>query len=284
MINTLQTSVGVLQATTAFIGVGVASGVALSATNLYQTLKLRKEIQDLRLDLKDGFLDIKEILYLQQADVIDYLDKIANNIEFKAHRTILSCAYGRFIQSLNIIKNSARQNDISIRNTDLSHARNILHNSLADYNNPLLFSETNPPGVLRRKECSWAIDQTITMTHHLQGACDVVQDRLEDLKNKICQDLLTVVEACKTENELDFIFPELVRIVNQDLMILGLWKDQTKWINELSKEERQEFLEMKMTDANEPNINEENFDSNEIHEQLLYNTIKPKSHFNSTCK
>jgi len=36
----LQTTVGVLQATTAVIGVGTTAGVALSAVNLHQTLKL----------------------------------------------------------------------------------------------------------------------------------------------------------------------------------------------------------------------------------------------------
>lgn len=37
----VQASLGVLQTTTAVIGVGTVAGVALSAVNLWQTLKLR---------------------------------------------------------------------------------------------------------------------------------------------------------------------------------------------------------------------------------------------------
>ncbi|MHC5832575.1 MAG: hypothetical protein ACYT04_95505, partial [Nostoc sp.] len=43
-LQTIQTSLGVLQATTALIGVGTVAGVALTAVNLHQTLKLRKEV------------------------------------------------------------------------------------------------------------------------------------------------------------------------------------------------------------------------------------------------
>ncbi|MHC5827784.1 MAG: hypothetical protein ACYT04_70845, partial [Nostoc sp.] len=44
-LQTMQTSLGVLQATTALIGVGTVAGVALTAVNLHQTLKLRKEVE-----------------------------------------------------------------------------------------------------------------------------------------------------------------------------------------------------------------------------------------------
>lgn len=55
-LQALQTSVGILQATTAVIGVGVAAGVALSAVNLYQTLKLRKAVEKLELKVEMGLL------------------------------------------------------------------------------------------------------------------------------------------------------------------------------------------------------------------------------------
>jgi hypothetical protein len=61
-LNTLQNNVGVLQATTALIGVGSVAGVVLSAVNLYQTLKLREDIKQLRLEVKDGFFDLKKAL------------------------------------------------------------------------------------------------------------------------------------------------------------------------------------------------------------------------------
>ena len=40
-LNAIQSSLGVLQATTALIGVGTVTSVVLSAVNLHQTLKLR---------------------------------------------------------------------------------------------------------------------------------------------------------------------------------------------------------------------------------------------------
>lgn len=39
-----------------------------------------------------------------------------------------------------------------------------------------------------------------------------MSDRLSHLQDKIRQDALTVIERCETEDELDFLFPELTRI------------------------------------------------------------------------
>jgi uncharacterized protein (UPF0254 family) len=43
-----------LQATTALIGVGTLAGVGLGAVNLHQTLKLRKEVEQMRFEIKNG--------------------------------------------------------------------------------------------------------------------------------------------------------------------------------------------------------------------------------------
>ena len=58
-LQALQTSVGVLQATTALIGVGTVATIALSAINLQQTLKLREDVKQMRLEVKNGFIDLK---------------------------------------------------------------------------------------------------------------------------------------------------------------------------------------------------------------------------------
>lgn len=47
MLDALRGDVGVLQATTNLIGVGAIAGVALSAVNLQQTLKLREDVRNL---------------------------------------------------------------------------------------------------------------------------------------------------------------------------------------------------------------------------------------------
>lgn len=58
----MQSTLGVLQASTAVIGVGTAVGVGLAAVNLWQTFKLRKDVKQLRLEVKDGFIDLKVAL------------------------------------------------------------------------------------------------------------------------------------------------------------------------------------------------------------------------------
>lgn len=68
-LKSLSTSVVTLQATTAVIGVGVAAGVALSAVNLWQTLKLREDVRQLKLEVKDGFIDLKQALKDQGIEI-----------------------------------------------------------------------------------------------------------------------------------------------------------------------------------------------------------------------
>ncbi|NEP41721.1 MAG: hypothetical protein F6K35_21795, partial [Okeania sp. SIO2H7] len=46
-LNSVQSSLGVLQTTTALIGVGTVAGAVLSAVNLHQTLKLREDVKQL---------------------------------------------------------------------------------------------------------------------------------------------------------------------------------------------------------------------------------------------
>ncbi|MEB3188911.1 MAG: hypothetical protein VKL42_01035 [Snowella sp.] len=284
MLDTLQASVGVLQATTALIGVGTIAGVALSAVNLQQTLKLREDVRNLRLEVKDGFVDLKKALNLNQADIINRLDQMENNIEFRQHRTVLVQAYGQFIQSLIFLKNSLQHPDFNARNAGISNVQLMLNNSLAAYNNPLLFEETSIPGKMRRKECSWAIDQAITMTYQLQSAYEVVSDRIDKLQSKIRQDLFSLISACQSEDEIEFVFPEVMRICNHDLVTLETWKNQINWIDSLSLEERKDLLNLSIAtsdiaDAERLDANERAINLSQPPEQLFYESIKTRSHF-----
>jgi hypothetical protein len=77
MFNQLSRSVSLLQSTTAIIGVGTAATVALSAVNLWQTIKLRQKIAELRTEVRDGFLDLKESLKVHNAELIEHIDQVA---------------------------------------------------------------------------------------------------------------------------------------------------------------------------------------------------------------
>jgi hypothetical protein len=284
MLDALRGDVGVLQATTNLIGVGAIAGVALSAVNLQQTLKLREDVRNLRLEVKDGFVDLKQALHLNQAEILNRLDQMEKNIEFSQHRIVLVQAYGQFTHSLGILKDSLKLPDVTSRNTGINYAREMLNNSLAAYNNPLLFEDTNIPGKIRRKECSWAIDQAITMTYQLQDASELVSDRIDKLQGKIRQDLFSLISACQSEDEIEFMFPEVMRICNHDLVTLETWKNQINWINSLSLGERKELLNSNIVnsdtvDAEILEVNEGSIDLAQPAEQLFYESIKPRSHF-----
>ncbi|MEH2375249.1 hypothetical protein [Nostoc sp.] len=81
-LKTIQTNLGVLQATTALIGVGTIAGVALTAVNLHQTLKLRNEVEQMRLEVKNGFIDLKQALKDQGVEIRQIIEQVAQDIKF----------------------------------------------------------------------------------------------------------------------------------------------------------------------------------------------------------
>jgi hypothetical protein len=236
-LGSIQSSLGILQASTAFIGVGVVATTALSAVNLWQTLKLKKEVQQLRVEVKDGFIDLKQALRNQGVEIIQHINQVAEDIEFKQHRLEYIKAYARFIEAYKLIKTATSLEDLTARNIDLANARQTLGESLAIYNSPHLLSETSAPGKLRRYECAWAIEQTMALTYQLQNEPNALKNHLLSLQAKIRQDSIDVIESCKSEEELDFIFPEITYIYNHDLAALEAWQYQMDWLIALPADE-----------------------------------------------
>jgi hypothetical protein len=279
--QSLQASVGILQASTAVIGVGVAAGVALSAVNLYQTMKLREDIKQLRLEVKDGFIDLKKALKDQGTEIIQRIEEVAQDVEFRNHRTILALAYGRFNQAIYCLRDAVKLQNENQRNAQINLAKGMLFESLAAYETPELVENTSAAGRLRRRECAWAIDQTLTMTYQLQGAYDVVSDRLSHLQDKIRQDSLNVIERIETEDELDFLFPELTRIHDHDLAVLESWQNHVDWMRSLPPSELQLLQSADFDNSEVPVNSDTNTDTTALAappEQLLYENFKQKSH------
>ncbi|NEU76881.1 hypothetical protein PI95_031380 [Hassallia byssoidea VB512170] len=281
ILGALQNSVGVLQATTAVIGVGTVAGLALSAVNLHQTLKLREDVKQLRLEVKDGFIDMKQALKDQGAEILKHIDQVAQDIEFKHHCTILTQAYGHFIEAVNWLQNTLKLPDATDRNAAFVGVEGMLRKALADYNNPQIYKDTCVAGRLRRLECAWAIDQTITLTYQLRGAFEVVSDRLSHLQNKVHQDTLTLIDLCKTDDELDFLFPEIVRIYEHDLAVLNSWQNDVNWKRSLPPSEIK-LLQSADFDTSEVTVGSyaiahATADSIPL-ELLLYENLKQKSH------
>ena len=276
-LQTLQNSMVVLQSTTALIGVGTVASVALSAVNLHQTLKLREDVKHLRLEVKDGFIDLKKALKDQGTEIIKRIDQVAQDVEYQHHRTILVQAYGRYMQALICLKDALKLPDTNLINAQIGTARGMLYEALADYNNPLLFRETCPVGQLRRKECAWAIDQAITTTYQLQDAYEVVSDRLSHLQHQIRQDSLNIIDCCD-EDELDFLFPEIQRIHDHDLAVLNSWQNHVDWKRSLSPEDAKMLLSSDFC-SSDTNAKETITALVAPPEQLLYENLKQKSHF-----
>lgn len=281
MLDDVLNSVAVLQGTTALIGVGTIAGVGLSAVNIWQTLKLREDIKQLRLEVKDGFIDLKRALHDQSAEILQRIDRMAEDIEFRHHRTILSQSYGEFIQAINWLKNALKSEDSNTRNSALSGVENMLHHALANYNNPALYQQTSAAGQLRRMECSWVIDQTITTIYQIRGEHQVVSARLSDLRRKIRDNAVQLIELCECDNELDFLFPEIMRIHTQDLALLESWQNQVEWIKDRSPSELQELASLELP-AEENSAATANTNPAEPPVELsFYETIKQKSHYDS---
>jgi hypothetical protein len=279
-LQTLQNSVGVIQATTAVIGLGTVAGVALSAVNLHQTLKLREDIKQLRLEVKDGFIDIKKALKDQEAEIIQRIDEVAHDIKFEMHRKKLVEAYGIFTQAMERFRSALRLQNLNLWNSEINSARDMLFQALAVYDNPHLLEGTCSAGQLRRQECVWAIEQGITTTFQIQGAYEMVSHRLLHLQDKIRQDSLTVIERCVSDEELDFLFPEITLIHSHDLPVLESWQNHVDWIQTLSPDDRQQLASSDISLADGlDSSNEEPTIVAEPEEQLLYENLKQKSHY-----
>jgi predicted GNAT family N-acyltransferase len=279
-LNSLSATVGILSASTAVIGVAVVATAALSAVNLHQTLKMREDIKELKLTVTQGFISIEALLKDQKAEVVAEIKLLADSISFQQHRLILSQAYQKFNQAQKLIQNALLMEDKHTRNSTLTSAQHILANALADYNNPDLFNATCAVGYLRRVECAWAIEQTISLTYQLLNEPASVSNSLSHLQERIRQDIFTVIERC-TKDEIDFIFPEITRIYNQDLAVLNSWQNQVDWMLSLSADERKQLASLNMETTPVSTTQEEVSIVAEPEEMALYQNLQQKSHFKS---
>lgn len=286
MLDTLQRSVAVLQGTTAVIGVGTFAGVALSGVNLYQTLKIRKSLQklDQKIDLKiDQVLDK---ISSESEDIKQRIDQVAQDVEFKIHRTILDQAYGRFQQSIRSLKNILEIQDSHSRLSNLVNIYGTLNQALADYKNPQIYNQnTNAPGRLRRYECAWQMEQAMAMIFIWKGEFGAASSQMQQLRDNIDQDIWDILSCCESEEELDFIYPELMRIHTQDLPAIAGWHAQVDYLKTAPKEELEAIKNLVNTEespqetlAASPN-NELIEQNNELIEQTQYEQLKNTSHF-----
>jgi len=276
--QSLQASIGVLQTTTAIIGVGVAATAALSAVNLYQTLKLRKAVERLEMKVDQGFLDVKQALADQGQEIIVVVGQAVQDVNFEQHRVTLIRAYGLFTKALNRLSSAVQIKDLSRRNAEIDGARGMLYAAHADYTNPQLLAEVSAPAKLRRFECAWIIEQAIIATYQLQEEFSVSGHRIEALQEEMKGNLLDVIETSASIEDLEFIFPEIIRINNHDLLLLQNWKYNLNWMDSLPESDLKQLQSSdylgKTVNAKEDCI----VSFEKLPEQLFYEDFLKKSH------
>ncbi|MEG4090285.1 hypothetical protein [Microcoleus sp. Pol12B4] len=282
----VQATLGVLQATTAVIGVGTFAGVALSAVNLHQTLKLKKAVERLDVKVEKGFIDLQELVKGESAEIKKLIAEVVADIKFNSHRLVLVRAYGLFNQAIQRMRSALQVQDINGRNAEIVEARGMLFKALADYTNPHLLEETCAAGQLRRLECSWAIEQSIIGTYQVQNEFGAAGDRLSQLQQQIRQDGLRIIDACDSDDELDFLFPEITRIHNHDLAALDIWLNQIEWTKALPQSELKQLESADFSKSDLAFMGDKNSAKTALaipDEQLFYENLRPKSHFYALC-
>ncbi len=280
MLNCLKINLAVMQATAAVIGIGAVSNTVLSAVNFDQVLKIREEAKHQKLKIKDGFIDLRHILKDQGVEVIQQIFKVAHDSNFEMHRQKLVNGYDLFSKAVKRCQSALTLPDLKLRNSEISSSRDMLFEALKIYDDCSLLDGLSSAGKLRLMECAWAIDLAIGLTFQLQRAHNTVSSRLKELQSKIRQDILTVVKGCESASELDFLFPEVTRILGHDLSVIEFWHNEIDWMQTLSPKEQHQL-------ANLDKLSSSDTLKSSIHttfeiltaEPSLYESLKQKSHF-----
>ena len=279
MLNSLKINLAVMQATAAVIGVESVSGKVLSAVNLEQILKFKEEAKHQRLKIKDGFIDLRHILKDTGVEVIQQIYKVAHDSNFEIHRQQLVNGYDIFSKGIKCCQSALTLPDVKLRNSEINSAREQLFEALKVYDNSSLLEGLCSAAQIRKMECVWAIEQAIALTFQLQRAYDMVSSRLRGLQSKIRQDCLTAVKQCQSEPELDFLFPEVTRILGHDLSAIEFWHQEVDWMQTLSPKDQNQLASLDQLNADHLKSSMQTTFTIVAAEHSLYENLKQKSHF-----
>ncbi len=279
MLNSLKINLAVMQATAPVIGVDSVSGKVLSAVNLEQILKFKEEAKHQRLKIKEGFIDLRHILKDMGVEVIQQIYKVAHDSNFEIHRQQLVNGYDIFSKGIKRCQSALTLPEVKLRNSEINSAREQLFEALKVYDNSSLLEGLCSAAQIRKMECVWAIEQAIALTFQLQRAYDMASDRLRELQSKIRQDCLTVVKQCQSEPELDFLFPELTRILGHDLSVIEFWHQEVDWMQTLSPKDQNQLASLDQLNADHLKSSMQTTFTIVAAEHSLYENLKQKSHF-----
>ncbi len=104
---------------------------------------------------------------------------------------------------------------------------------------------------------------------------------MKQLQDKICKDAFIVIKRCESHKELDFLFPELTRIHNHDLVLIDLWQNHLDWVKSLPPSELKLLNSADFNNTVIPEITQKLTFSQIPEEQLIYENLAEKSDFYS---
>ena len=148
-IKALSVSLTTIQSMTALIGVGTVAIGALTAANLWQTLKLKEDVRRMRVEVREGFIDLRQVISDQGTELAEHIQQVSEDVEFRAHRTILARAYGLFKKAMNRLASAVTMQDLSLRSDEIKSARDMLFQALSDYDNSQLMSGIGAAAYIR---------------------------------------------------------------------------------------------------------------------------------------
>lgn len=113
----------------------------------------------------------------------------------------------------------------------------------------------------------------------MQDELSAVSDRLSFLQDKIRTNCVTIIENCNSQDELEFIYPEISRIHDHDIMILESWQNQTDCMRSLPSQELKLLQSSNFADYNPNAINTKSASITvtlELPELILYQELLKK--------
>ena len=251
--------------------VTVPFGIMLGVAQMFQTHRGFQKTYQMIETLQQTLQQSLEVLQTTTATILQCINQKA----FDDRRRELERAYARFAEATKLVGLALECQNVNARDNYLADAVQTMSESLAIYNDPSLLPEMDAAGKLRRFECAWKIEQTIALVFQLQNEPIAASKCISDLQNKIKQNSLSVVTACESQAELDFIFPKITRIHHQDLQVLEVWQTQIDVMQALSSSELQQL----------PNLSVEEFETIEPEilqippEEALYETLRSQTDF-----
>jgi tetratricopeptide (TPR) repeat protein len=237
MLSTIQSSIGAL-------GLVSVLGCALSAVNVYQLVRVRKDLNNLEKKLESGFEGMQ--FFISRG-----FNDLSSNLEIKQ----LSLAYSQYRKGLEQMNTALLIENPANRNNSLALCINIFTNALAKYEEQYESSTINIPAKLRCLECCWVIQNSIAEAYQRQEEYAASLHTYKKLHQQILQHTEKFKQSMTVDNhhfitgDFNIIHENDVKIINVKTELLDsivakkVFQPAELPITNIDKENQSQFLE-----------------------------------------